>query len=78
MDESNGRLSSEAAVKTRRMCTNSSKVTSLPWTTCWNSLERTKSSCKWPALVGEPGGEWSDADDDDVDEDGPEHGKDPG
>lgn len=75
MDESSGRFSSEAAVKTRLMWTSSSNVIILPCTTCWNSFERTKSSCTWPC-IGEPGGEWREAEDD-ADDDGPEQGNDP-
>ena len=73
IDESKGRLSSEAAVKTRLMWTSSSKVTNLPCTTCWNSFERTKSSWR---CIGEPGGEFNEADEE-AEDDGPEQGNDP-
>lgn len=82
-DDSKGRFSREAAVRTRRMCTSSSRVTSLPWTTCWNSSERTKSSCRWselqPGCIGEPGGDdGSDTEEtEDADDEAPEHGNEP-
>lgn len=66
-DDFDGRASREAAVNTRLMWTNSSRVTNLPWTTCWNSSERIKSSCKWwdvvPPCIGETGGDGNAADD---------------